>query len=73
MDELTPETLNRAVWLIDQLRDGNLPDYDRSEILGELDSLLPDPHWTGYAVNQFPEIPAEDVVRRAFLYPPIES
>jgi hypothetical protein len=70
MKKLTPEVLERAVVLITQLRSGQLDDAQQSDVVTELDALLPDPHWFGYAIDQVPELPAEAVVRRAFEYRP---
>jgi len=70
MKQLTSEVLERAIVLITELRSGKLDDGQQSDVVTELDLLLPDPHWFGYAIDQIPELPADAVVRRAFEYRP---
>ena len=67
----TIEVMVEAVALIDELRSGHLSDEDLSDRTERLDALLPDPHWYDYTIDRMPELPAEDVVRRAFEYRPI--
>lgn len=72
MKQLTPEILKESVALVDQLRSGSLSDEEISSVVSQLDRLLPDPHWFGYAVDRVPELTAEEVVRKAFSYRPIQ-
>jgi len=72
MRELTPEILKEAVSLIDELRSGVLGDDELGRIAVKLDRLLPDPEWFGYTIDFEPELTAEEVVRRAFSYRPIQ-
>jgi hypothetical protein len=71
MKQLTPEVLAEAVSLIDQIRGGELDDAAISANVVRIDALLLDPYWMAYAIDCEPELPAEQVVRRAFEYRPI--
>jgi hypothetical protein len=70
MKELTPQILQKAVVLIQQLRSGLLDDERQAEVVEMLDVLLLDPHWFAYTIDHVPELSAEQVVRRAFEYRP---
>lgn len=72
MKELTEDVLREAIPLIDALRSGVLSDAELADITIRLDTLLPDPHWFDYTIDQVPELPAEEVVRKAFRYRPIQ-
>ena len=72
MKQLTPEVLQEAVLLIDQLRTGKLSDQELSAVATKLDTLLPDPHWFDYSIDYVPELSAEEIVRKAFAYRPIQ-
>jgi len=72
MKQLTPQVLEEAVSLINQLRSGKLGDKELSAVVVRLNDVLLDPHWFDYAVDHVPELPAEEVVRRAFRYRPIQ-
>jgi uncharacterized protein (DUF1810 family) len=72
MKILTPEIQQEAILLINQLRSGTLNDEELSDIVTKLRSLLPDPYFMAYAIDVVPELSAEDVVRRAFEYKPIQ-
>lgn len=71
MKQLTPEVLAEAVPLIDQLRSGQLDEAAISTVVVRLNALLLDPYWFAHAIDHVPELPAEEVVRRAFEYRPI--
>jgi len=64
--------LAEATHLIDRLRSGTLSDEELGESAVRLDVLLPDPNWYDYTIDHVPELTAEQVVRRAFLYRPIQ-
>lgn len=64
--------VRRATELIDALRSGQLNDDELSKAAIELDGLLPDPHWYDYTIDHVPELPAQDIVRRALSYRPIQ-
>ena len=72
MKRLTPEVLEKAVPLINALRSGRLNDEQQSAVVIELDNLLLDPHWFEYAIDSVPELSAEEIVRKAFEYKPIQ-
>jgi hypothetical protein len=72
MRDLTDDLLKEAVALIDRFRSGLLSDEELSSIAQRLDTLLPDPHWYDYTIDHVPELPAEQIVRRAFSYRPIQ-
>jgi hypothetical protein len=72
MKQLTPEVLQEAVLLINQLRSGELSDKASSEVVVKLNTLLLDPHWFDCAIDRVPELSAEEVVQRAFLYRPFQ-
>ena len=73
MKSLTKEVLQEAVSLINRLRSGMLDDDDElSGVAVRLDELLLDPRWFDYAIDQVPELSAEEVVQKAFSYHPIE-
>jgi len=72
MKQLTPAVLAESVTLIDQLRSGELDDEQLSAVVMRLRSLLPDPEFMGYTVDHIPELTAEEVVRKAFQYRPIQ-
>jgi hypothetical protein len=71
MKELTHQIEQEAVSLINQLRSGELNDEELSEVVLKLRTFLPDSHFMAYTIDQVPELPPEDVVRRAFQYKPI--
>ena len=70
MKKLTPEVMRQAVTLIEQLRSGSLDDAQLSGVVSQLDSLLLNPHWFDYTIDRIPELPPEEVVRKAFEYSP---
>lgn len=72
MKELTPEILQEAVSLIQDLRSGELDDDALSSIVIRLRQLLPDPEFMDYTVNLVPELRPEEVVTKAFQYRPIQ-
>lgn len=72
MKQLTPEVMQEAVSLIERLRSGTLTDEQSSDVVVRLNDLLLDPRWFDYAFHRVPELPAEDVVRKAFEYKPIQ-
>jgi hypothetical protein len=72
MKTLTPEVLNQAVTLIDELRSGVLTDDEQSDVVVKIDQLLLDPHWFDYTIDHLPELSAEEIVRKAFEYKPIQ-
>jgi hypothetical protein len=72
MKQLTTEVREEAISLIGQLRSGRLSDEELSKVVVKLDGLLLDPHWFGYTIDHIPELSAEEVVRRAFSYRPIQ-
>lgn len=72
MRQLTPEVFEESVSLINRLRSGNLDDKELSEVVVRLNTLLLDPRWFDYAIDRVPELSAEEVVRKAFSYRPIE-
>lgn len=72
MKTLTTAVLNQAVPLINQLRSGKLNDDELSEVVVKLNSLLLDPRWFDYAIDCVPELSAEEIVRKAFEYKPIQ-
>lgn len=72
MKQLTPEVLKEAVSLIDELRSGRLNDEGISATVAKLDKLLLDPHWLEYTIDHVPEYSAEEIVRKAFEYKPIQ-
>jgi hypothetical protein len=72
MKQLTPEVLKQAVSLLKQLRSGTLTDEQISIVVVSLNELLLDPRWFDYAIDHTPELSAEEVVRRAFSYRPIQ-
>ncbi len=71
MKQLTPNVLEEAVSLINQLRSGLLDDEALSGVVLRLNSLLLDPYWFGYTIDHVPELPADEIVHRAFEYRPI--
>lgn len=72
MSGLTAEILAEATSLIDQLRSGTLSDDEQSAIVTQLDRMLPDPDWWAYTIDSVPALTADDVVRKAFAYRPIQ-
>jgi hypothetical protein len=72
MKMLTIKIQEEAVLLINQLRSGTLSDKELSDIVTKLRKLLPDPYFMAYAIDIVPELSAEEVVRRAFEYKPIQ-
>ena len=72
MKSLTKEILQEAISLINRLRSGMLDDDELSGVAVRLDELLLDPRWFDYAIDQVPELSAEEVVQKAFSYHPIE-
>jgi hypothetical protein len=72
MRELTSQVEREAVSLINQLRSGALSDAALSDVVIKLRAMLPDPNFMAYAIDQVPELAAEDVVRRAFRCKPIQ-
>lgn len=72
MKILTDQIQQEAVSLINQLRSGTLNDEELSCVVLKLRTILPDPHFMAYTIDQLPELTAEEVVRRAFQYKPIQ-
>lgn len=72
MTEAIEEIRREAVALINALRSGELDEEQLSDVATRLDALLPDPNWYGYTIDLVPELTAEEVVRRAFSYLPIQ-
>ena len=72
MKTLTPELLDQAIKLINELRSGKLTDEVQSEVVLKIDHLLLDPHWFDYTIDCVPELSAEEIVRKAFEYNPIQ-
>jgi hypothetical protein len=71
MKQLPPAVLEEAVSLINQLRSHQLDEEAISATVVRLNTLLLDPYWFDYTIDHEPELPAADVVRRAFEYRPI--
>lgn len=71
MKKLTPEIEREATLLINRLRSGELDDRQISDIVVKLRSILPDPEFMVYVVEQDPEWSAERIIRKAFEYKPI--
>jgi hypothetical protein len=72
MKQLTEEILQESVLLINALRSGRLSEKEISATVEKIDTLLPDPRWFDYAIDHTPEMSAEEVVRKAFSYRPIQ-
>jgi len=72
MGKLTPQIEQEAVSLINKIRSAALNDEELSNVVMRLRAILPDPHFMKYTVDTVPELSAEEVVRRAFEYKPIQ-
>ena len=72
MKEPPEHILNEAVTLINQLRSHTLSEEDIPATVGRLKQILPDPHFMGYTINKVPPLSAEEIVRKAFTYKPIQ-
>lgn len=72
MKTLTPEVSEKAVKLINELRSSQLNDAEISDVVVQLDNLLLDPRWAEYTIDHVPELSAEEIVRKAFEYKPIQ-
>jgi hypothetical protein len=70
--EPTEDLLREAIFLIDQLRSGELSDEELSSLAERLDKILPDPNWFSYTIDHVPEMPAAEIVQKAFAYRPIQ-
>lgn len=71
MRQITPEIMHEACDLVRRLRSGECDDDALSGIVLRLKTILPDPEFMGYAVDQVPELTPEEVVKKAFEYRPI--
>jgi predicted extracellular nuclease len=72
MAQLTPQILQEAMRLIEQLRSSVLNDDQIADVVTRLDKILPDPNYLAYTIDRVPQLSAEEVVRKAFLYKPIQ-
>jgi len=70
--QLTPQVLEQATSLINELRSGLLDDERLSETVTKLDALLLDPRWFTYTIDHVPELSADFIVRKAFEYKPFQ-